>query len=105
LVLNYNLNGIRMSEAAFRRLEQEIQLEPCRMELPQLWGSEGYRLHAGLVPVGNDIFRKIVIRASRVAHVDPGDFSLLQWTERLYYEVCTNAAVYSPVDAKAASAK
>lgn len=103
-ILNYNLNGIRMSEAAFRRLEQEIQLEPCRVELPQLWGNEGYRLHAGLVPVGNDIFRKIVVRASRVAQIDPNDFSLRCWTERCYYEVCINQAVYSPTEAKAAGA-
>jgi hypothetical protein len=103
-LMNYNLNGIRMSEAAFRRLEQEITLESCRLELPQLWGSEGYRLLIGLVPVGNDIFRKIVLRASRVPQINPQDFSLLRWTEQWYYEVCSNAAVYSPTEAKAAAA-
>ena len=102
VMLNYNLNGIRMNEAAFRRLEQEISLEPCRAELPQLWGSEGFRLHAGLVPVGNDIFRKIVIRSSRIPQIDPKDFSLLHWTDKWYYEVCTNPAVYAPSEAKAA---
>jgi metal-responsive CopG/Arc/MetJ family transcriptional regulator len=100
-VMNYNVNGIRMNEAAFRRLEHEISLEPCRLELPELWGSEGYRLHAGLVPVGNDIFRKIVVRASRIPQIDLSDFSLQRWTDRWYYEVCTNPAVYAPVEAKA----
>ena len=103
-IMNYNCNGIRMNEAAFRRLEQEISLEPCPVELPQLWGSEGFQLQAGLVPVGNDIFRKIVVRSSRVAQVDTRDFSLQRWTERAYYEVCTNPAVYNPVEAKAAGA-
>jgi class 3 adenylate cyclase len=105
VMMNYNMNGIRMNEAAFRRLEQEISLEPCRAELPQLWGSEGFRLHMGLVPVGNDIFRKIVVRASRIAQIDAGSFSLQQWTGKWYYEVCTNPAVYAPADAKAATAK
>jgi hypothetical protein len=103
-IMNYNCNGIRMNEAAFRRLEQEISLEACPVELPQLWGSEGFGLQAGLVPVGNDIFRKIVVRCSRVAQVDARDFSLQRWTERAYYEVCTNPAVYNPVEAKAAGA-
>ncbi len=103
-IMNYNVSGIRMNEAAFRRLEQEISLEPCRVELPELWGSEGYRLHAGLVAVGNDIFRKIVVRASRIAQIDSSDLSLQRWTDRWYYEVCTNSAVYAPVEAKAAKA-
>jgi class 3 adenylate cyclase len=104
-ILNYNVGGIRMNEAAFRRLEREISLETCRMEAPQLWGSEGFRLQSGLVPVGHDIFRKIVVRSSRVAQIDPRDFSLKQWTARWYYEVCTNPAVYAPVEAKASAGK
>ena len=102
--LNYNVNGIRMSEAAYTRLRQEISLEPCRVELPELWGTEGFRLITGLVPVGNDIFRKIVVRASRVPRIDLEAFSLKQWTDRWYYEVCSTAAVYAPAEARAASA-
>ena len=104
-IMNYNLNGIRMSEAAFRRLQQEISLEPRRLELPQLWGSEGFRLFSGLVPVGNDIFRKIVVRASRIPQIDPHTFSLQQWTERCYYEVCSNPAVNALLEGKAAAGK
>ena len=103
-LLSYNVNGIRISEAAFRQLEQEISLEACRAELPQLWGSEDFRLHAGLVPLGGDIFRKIVVRASRVAQID-ARFRLKQWTDRRYYEIGTNPAVYAPAEAKAAGAK
>lgn len=102
--LNYNLNGIRMNEAAFKRLQQEISLEPCRLELPELWGCEGFRLHSGLVPVGGDIFRKIVVRSSRIPQIDPRKFSLQKWTERWYYEVCSNPAIYSALEGKAAKA-
>ncbi len=103
-IMNYNVSGIRMNEAAYRRLEQEISLETVRVDLPQLWGSEQFVLRTGLVPVGNDIFRKIVVRASRIAQVDAGNLSLMRWTERAYYEVCTNAAVYAPNEAKTAGA-
>src|SRR3989441_567767 len=101
-IMKYNLNGIRMSEAAFQRLQQEISLERCRLSFPQLWGSEEFRLLLGTVPIGNDIFRKIVVRASRIPQIDPSSFSLQQWTERSYYEVCTNPAVYAALEGKAA---
>jgi hypothetical protein len=104
-IMQYNLNGIRISEAAFRRLEQEISLESCKLELPELWGSEGFQLYSGLVPLGNDIFRKILVRASRIPQVAQQKFSLQNWTERWYYEVCSNPAVYAALEARAAAGK
>ena len=41
-MMHYNLNGIRMNEAAFQRLKREISLEPARMELSQLWGKRRF---------------------------------------------------------------
>jgi hypothetical protein len=104
-IMNYNLNGIRMSEAAFRRMEKEISLEPCKLDLPELWGDEAFTLHSGMVPVGNDIFRRILVRVSRIAQIDARDFDLQRWTERRYFEVCTNPAVYEMLDSKAAAGK
>jgi hypothetical protein len=104
-IMKYNLNGIRISEATFQRLQQEISLEGCRLSFPQLWGSEEFRLLLGTVPIGNDIFRKIVVRASRIPQIDPSSFSLQQWTERSYYEVCTNPAVYAALEGKAAAGR
>jgi hypothetical protein len=101
-ILKYNLNGIRLSEAAFQRLQLEISLEPCPLDLPQLWGSEDFQLQSGLVPVGNEIFKKILVRCSRIPQIDPHKFSLQHWTERRYYEVCTNPAIYAMLDGKAA---
>ena len=101
-ILKYNLNGIRLSEAAFQRLQQEISLEPCPLDLPKLWGSEVFQLQSGLVPVGNEIFKKILVRTSRIAQIDPQKFSLQHWTERPYYEVCTNPAIYAMLEGKTA---
>ncbi len=104
-MMRYNLNGIRMSEVAFARLEQEISLEPCPLKLPQLWGSESFELFAGLVPLGNDIFRKIVVRATRIPLIDPKDFSLQQWTDKRYFEVCSNPTIYAALENKMGAGK
>jgi hypothetical protein len=102
--MNYNLSGVRMSEAAFKRLQQEISLEPCQLKFPQLWGNEEFRLFSGLVPLGNDIFKRIVLRVSRIPHINPADFSLVRWTENFYFEVCSNPAIYAALEGKGAKA-
>jgi hypothetical protein len=104
-LLKYNVNGIRMSEAAFKKLQQEISLAPCKITLPNLPAQEEFRLWSGLVPVGSDIFRKIVVRGSRVPHVETRNFSLQHWTEQWYYEVCTNSAIYAALEGKKAAGK
>jgi hypothetical protein len=104
-ILKYNLNGIRISEAAFQRLKQEISLELSPLDLPKVWDGEEFHLWSGLVPVGNDIFRKIVVRGSRMPQIDPHNFSVQLWTERWYYEVCSNPAIDAKLEAKAAAGK
>ena len=103
-MMNYNLNGVRMSEAAFSRLKQEISLEPCQLKLPELWGKEDFQLHTGMVPLGNSLFRRVIVKASPVPQIDPRKFSLQRWTEKRYYEVCSNPAIYEALDGKAAKA-
>lgn len=104
-VLKYNLGGIRISEAAFRKLETEISLEPLQAAFPRLWDVEELRLYSGLVPLGNGIFRKIVIRTSRIPLVDARTFTLQHWTERWCYEVCSDPSIYAQGEGKAAAAK
>jgi hypothetical protein len=104
-ILKYNLNGIRISEAAFQRLKQEISLQLSPLDFPKAWEGEEFHLWSGLVPVGNDIFRKIVVRGSRMPQIDPHNFSVQLWTERWYYEVCSNPAIDAKLEGKAAAAK
>jgi hypothetical protein len=49
-VMKYNLGGIRISEAAFRRLQQEISLESFALRLPVPWGGGGTQAVQGLGP-------------------------------------------------------
>jgi hypothetical protein len=93
-LLRYNVGGIVLDEAAFQKLQQEIALEPHDVSLPTLWGEQTVRLYTGLVPVTQGIFHKVVVRESRIPHIDPREFQFKAWTDRRYYEVCTNQAVY-----------
>jgi class 3 adenylate cyclase len=104
-ILSYNLGGIRMNEAAFRKLEQEISLVPLAVKLPPSAASDKgeYRLSSGTVPVDRDIFRKIVVRESRMPRINIEDFSVQGWTDRTYYEVCTDPAIYAALEKKKAA--
>ena len=51
-----------------------------------------------------NIFRRFVLRASRVPQIDPSNFSLQSWTERKYYEVCSNPVIYAALEGQAAGA-
>jgi len=107
LIINYNVSGIRLSEAAFQKLQQEISLSPwvTGFDAPAKgargkshepdWVDDRREFFVGTVPLLNGAFRKIVIRKSRIAQADLRDFSRLHWTARFYYEVCADPAVYA----------
>jgi class 3 adenylate cyclase len=108
VILSYNLGGIRMNETAFRKLQQEITLEPLKVRLPAALAVSDkgdYKLFTATVPVDRDIFRKIVVRESRIPRIDPADFSVKGWTERSYYEICTDPAIYAALEKKKGAGK
>jgi len=105
VTLSFNLSGIRMNEDAFKKLQQEISLEPLKVKLPASFASSDkgeYRLYSATVPVDRDIFRKIVVRESRIPRIDSAAFSIKGWTERRYYEICTDAAIYAALEKRKA---
>jgi class 3 adenylate cyclase len=108
VILSYNLGGIRMNEMAFRKLQQEITLEPLKVKLPSSVASSDkgdFKLFSATVPVDRDIFRKIVVRESRIPRINPADFSVTGWTERAYYEICTDPAIYAALEKKKGAGK
>jgi len=104
-IVKYNLNGIRISEAAFRRLQCEISLEPCPVEMVNSWEGKTSQLYTGVVPIGNDIFRKILLRAGKIPTIDSRTLVLQSWTEESYFEVCTNPEMYANVEARMTAGK
>src|ERR1022692_1988880 len=109
--LNYNVGGICLSEAAFRKLQQEISLSawagnPSEPGFAGPWVDEQCEFFVGTVPIANGVFRKIAIHQNRIAQVDVRDLSILRWTDRYYYEVCANPAIYAAlIGEKSASAR
>jgi hypothetical protein len=100
ITINYNVGGICLSEPAFRKLEKEISLAPWKTKLRtpssgNEWFDGQGELLIGTVPLANGAFRKIAIRKNRIAQVDIRNFALLHWTDRCYYEVCADPAVYA----------
>jgi hypothetical protein len=108
LLMCFNLGGIRMNQAAFKKLEQEISLVPVPMSAalahavttPDSTAAQKSecRLLSGMVPVDREIFRAIVLRESRIPRIHSEDFSVLGWSDRSYYEVCTDPAIYAALE-------
>ncbi|HEU5453413.1 MAG TPA: hypothetical protein VFU76_15565 [Terriglobales bacterium] len=97
-LMRYNVGGIHINQAAFDKLQQEISLQRHELELPTLWNKEKVRLYTGLVPLGGDIFHRIVIREGIIPRIEASDFSFKEWTGRRYYEICTNQTVFEYCD-------
>lgn len=96
-LVRYNVGGIHISDEAFDKLRSEISLEVMEFELPTYWGVEKVRFHSGLVPVAPEVFHRIVIREARTPRVT-ADFSVTNWTDRRYYEVCANDNIHEMVE-------
>lgn len=102
--INFNVSGICLSEAAFRKLEQEISLSRWMPDFRSKWLDPLRKFFVGTVPLATGAFRKIVVRQSRVAQVEVRDLSFLRWTETAYFEVCANPAVYEALPEDKSSA-
>jgi hypothetical protein len=103
-LLRYNVGGIHINEAAFEKLHAEISLQAYDIEVPLIWSNTTVRVYSGLVPLGQGLFHRIVVRQGRIAHVDPRDFSLKHLTDSNYYEVCANPQIYEAIESVQATA-
>jgi hypothetical protein len=97
-LLRYNIGGIHISQAAFEKMRTEISLQAFDLKLPMVWKPGTARVYTGMAPLGQGMFHRIVIREDRVARVDARDFSLKEYTEEHYYEVCTHPRIYEAIE-------
>lgn len=103
-LMRYNVGGIHLNEAGFRALESEITLDCEEVPLHTVFGVEEVRIHSGLVPLGNGIFHMLAIREARIARIDGSNFSFKSYTDRRYFEVCTNKVIYDYLETRAKTA-
>jgi hypothetical protein len=97
-LIRYNIGGVHINQAAFEKLQREISLQLHEMKLPMLFGDQIVKLYTGLVPLPTGSFQRLVVREGRIPHIDARDFSLKRWTDRPYFEVVTNPAIYEYVE-------
>lgn len=97
-LLRYNIGGIHISAAAFHKLQTEISLQAFDVQVPMIWNTSEVRIYTGMVPLGQGLFHRIVVREGTVAHVDPRDFSLREVTDQHYYEVCVHPRIYEAIE-------
>jgi hypothetical protein len=93
LFLRYNVNGIELNEAGFRKLEQEIDLKQFYGDIPDLRLVK-VRLYTGKFPTKSGRYQRLVLRQAEVPSVNPEDLSQIEFTHRKYYEVCTSPILY-----------
>jgi hypothetical protein len=103
-LMRYNIGGIHINQAAFQKLCSEISLQEHTVELPMLWGLQKVKLYSGLVPVTAGVFHRIIVREGVIPHINATEFTVTNWTDRNYYEICTDKAVYNMLDPKAVPA-
>lgn len=103
-LLRYNIGGIHMSAAAFDKLCTEISLQPFDLKVPMIWKTSTVRVYTGMVPLGQGLFHRIVVRQGRIAHVDARDFSLKKITDQPYYEVCTHPRIHEAIESVTSAA-
>jgi hypothetical protein len=97
-LLRYNVGGIHMNQAAFKKLRTEISLKAYDVRVPMIWSETAVRVYSGSVPVGQGSFHPLIVREGRIAHVDPSDFSFRHMTDQPYYEVCVNHRLYTAIE-------
>jgi hypothetical protein len=103
-LVRYNIGGIHMSAAAFEKLQSEISLKHHEVRLPTIWNEQAtIHLYSAVVPVGQG-FHQLIVRESRIPHVDAGTLKVRDWTERRYYEVCVNSSIYELIEKQTAQA-
>ncbi|WP_155305114.1 hypothetical protein [Desulfosarcina widdelii] len=93
LLLRYNVNGIELNEAGFRKLAQEIDLKQFKGDIPDL-KLEKVSLFTGKFPTKSGRYQRLVLREADVPAVNPEDLSQIRFTHRKYYEVCTSPKLY-----------
>jgi class 3 adenylate cyclase len=97
-LLRYNVNGIELNAAGFRKLKAEIDLKPFLLKINGGSDVEKIRIYTGKFPTVSGQPQRLVIREGRIPVVSLPDFSPQRFTDRTYYEVCTHPKLYATVD-------
>ena len=99
IILRYNVNGIELNEAGFKKLTSEIDLKTMNCLIPELQ-KDPIIIHTGKFPLVTGTFQSLIIREDWVQELNPVDLKILGKVNRKYYEVCTQNALKQYVESR-----
>ena len=97
ILLRHNVNGIELNAEGFEKLSQEIDLRSLECHIPELQ-AEKIRVHTGKFPTVSGQYHRLIIREDRIPVISSRDFSIIQKTDKKYYEVCTHPLLYEHIE-------
>jgi hypothetical protein len=97
MYVRYNVNGIELSPAAFRKLTEEIELRLIKTVIPEI-SKENLTLYSGKFQTLSGKSKKLVIREADIMEfVSESETRSFKKTAKKYFEVVTNPQVYQSV--------
>jgi class 3 adenylate cyclase len=91
-ILRYNVNGIELNEAGFKKLTREIDLKTINCLIPEVQ-KDPIIIHTGKFPLVTGAFQRLIVREDWVLEMKPAAFEIMGKVNRKYYEVCTHDAL------------
>ena len=99
VILRYNVNGIELNAAGFKKLTSEIDLKTINCLITEVQ-KDPIVIHTGKFPLVTGAFQRLIIREGWVQELNPGDLKFLGKVNRKYYEVCTQETVKQYVETR-----
>ncbi|MEN8244348.1 MAG: hypothetical protein ABFS43_05555 [Thermodesulfobacteriota bacterium] len=96
LMLRYNVNGIDLNAAGFKKLSEEINLRTLECDIPEL-RKKRFTVYTGTFPTTTGRYKRLIIREAHVPRINPETMEVRKITSKKYYEVCTHPKVYQYV--------
>jgi hypothetical protein len=96
LMLRYNVNGIELNAAGFKKLSEEINLRALKCDIPELQ-KKRFTVYTGTFPTTTGRYKRLIIREAHIPKVNPETMEVRELTSQKYYEVCTHPKVYQYV--------
>ena len=97
IILRYNVNGIELNVAGFKKLTAEIDLKTLNCLIPEVQ-KDPIILHTGKFPLITGAFQRLIIREGWVHALNPVNMKILGKVNRKYYEICTQEPLKQYVD-------
>jgi hypothetical protein len=97
IILRYNVNGIELNEAGFKKLTGEIDLKTINCLIPEVQ-KDPIMVHTGKFPLVTGAFQRLIVREAWVQELNPVDLKILGKIKRKYYEVCTHEVLRQYVE-------